>query len=278
MKRRARVVAEVPRLVVARRELLERPARERRPIGRLRLALDRRDRAEVVQLARREPNVRTVVIAEDVFVRLIAAAEPLFRAVMVVAYDTGMRLDEVLDLKVEHVDLKDAGEAAIRLPPQDTKTEKARVMYLTDRARDAIRAVPRAKNARYVFPNPKTEKPYQDIRKMFRRACAAAGLEAGKDGLWFHDLRRSFVTKARRAGIPESVVMKMSGHKTRAVFDRYNIIEEQDLREARDVIQKSTTSAPVEQQKCLPDGEEMVKVDSSDTSNTKAPPESSDGA
>ena len=55
---------------------------------------------------------------------------------------------------------------------------------------------------------------------------------AGVKGLWFHDLRRSFVTKARRAGIPESVVMRMSGHKTRTVFERYNIVEDEDVREA----------------------------------------------
>jgi integrase len=62
----------------------------------------------------------------------------------------------------------------------------------------------------------------------FDRACKKAGLQ----GLWFHDLRRSSVTNARRRGVPESVVMKMSGHKTRAVFDRYNIIDEEDLRAA----------------------------------------------
>ena len=62
-----------------------------------------------------------------------------------------------------------------------------------------------------------------------RRACKAAKLA---DGIWFHDLRRSFVTNARRRGVPESVVMRMSGHRTRAVFDRYNIVEEDDLREA----------------------------------------------
>jgi hypothetical protein len=44
--------------------------------------------------------------------------------------------------------------------------------------------------------------------------------------------RLSFVTSARRRGVPESVVMKMSGHRTRAVFGRYNIIEEDDLRAA----------------------------------------------
>ena len=45
-------------------------------------------------------------------------------------------------------------------------------------------------------------------------------------------MRRSFVTNARRYGVAESVVMRMSGHKTRAVFERYNVVAEEDLREA----------------------------------------------
>ena len=43
----------------------------------------------------------------------------------------------------------------------------------------------------------------------------AAVRKAGLHGLWSHDLRRSFVTRARKAGVAESVVMRMSGHKTR---------------------------------------------------------------
>jgi integrase len=76
--------------------------------------------------------------------------------------------------------------------------------------------------------NPQTGKPWRDGRTLNGRAWRRAGI----DGLWFHDLRRSFVTNARRRGIPESAVMRMSGHRTRAAFDRYNIISETDLVEA----------------------------------------------
>jgi len=98
-----------------------------------------------------------------------------------------------------------------------------------------------------VFVNPGTGKPWQDIQGAVERARMAAGLE----GVWVHDLRRSFVTQARRSGLPESVVARFSGHRTQAVFKRYNIVEEQDLRAAVEVLNRVRHSH----------GHEMVTLD-----------------
>ena len=71
-----------------------------------------------------------------------------------------------------------------------------------------------------------------DYRDAWDRAVQLAGLE----GLLFHDLRRSAVRNMLDAGMDESKVMRIVGHKTRAMIDRYRIVSVKDVAEAGDQI------------------------------------------
>src|SRR6185295_2348325 len=101
--------------------------------------------------------------------------------------------EEVLALSWEQVDL-DAG--TITLAPEDAKTDEPRLIVLTARAKEAVAALHAPKANGYVFRNPRTKTRWVDVKKRFLRAVKAAELH----GLWFHDLRRSFITRAGRVG------------------------------------------------------------------------------
>lgn len=168
---------------------------------------------------------------EDVLARLPRSVRP----VITFAYLTGWRIrSEVLPLTWAQVDLK-AG--IVRLEPGTTKSGEGRTFpfgaipslkglleeqrALTDALQKRLgRIVP------HVFH--RQGEPIRSFYKAWRKACRGAGCP----GRIPHDFRRTAVRNLVRSGVPEKTAMIMTGHKTRAVFDRYDIVNEADLREA----------------------------------------------
>jgi len=75
----------------------------------------------------------------------------------------------------------------------------------------------------------KPGQPITDFWEVWKDALQAAGLPSGR---LFHDLRRSAVRTLIRAGVDETTAMKVSGHKTRSMLLRYNIVTERETADA----------------------------------------------
>jgi integrase len=194
-------------------------------------------------------NVRKGFFEHEGFLKLREVLPIHLKAPVTFAYFTGWRKEEVFGLTWDRVDLK---ERVVRLDPGTTKNNEGRTIYLTPEILDTIKAINRRLGCPYVFN--RNGRRITDFRKAWAAACKAVGL----DGMLFHDLRRSGVRNMVRAGIPERVAMLLSGHKTRSVFDRYNIVSGDDLKQAA-LKQESYLSFQAVQPDQLPPAQ-MVKV------------------
>jgi len=178
-----------------------------------------------------EAHVREGFFEHDEFLALRGAVQDHIKIAMTVAYYTGMRKREIISTKGLRWDQVNLVEGSIRLASRQTKTKESRVVYM---AGDFLLVMMKAKELRdrhyphcpYVCHL--KGNPFNDLQHGWNAACKRVGLE----GRTFHDLRRTGIRNLVRAGVSDTVTMRISGHKTRSVFDRYNITSEEDLKEA----------------------------------------------
>ena len=144
-----------------------------------------------------------------------------------VAYYSGWRKQEILGLTWEEID--EAG-GVIRLSPARSKTLVGRILPISQPIAEALarRRARRDPVSPLVFHRDGI--PVRRWRTAWRTACQAAGVPTR----FLHDCRRTAARNLIRASVPERVAMLLTGHKSRAIFDRYNIIHEQELLDAGD--------------------------------------------
>lgn len=194
----------------------------------------------VKKMLKHNSNARDKVLTPEEFNTLLSHAPQHLKGILAMGYYAGMRRGEILNLTWNKVDLRNR---VILLEPEDTKDNEARNIPICDElysilTKETGQMIRRADDDSHVFLF--RGKPVKGVKTSLVTACNKAGITYGrfeKGGFIFHDLRHCFNTNMRKAGVPESVIMEITGHSTREMFDRYNTVDLEDTRKAVDQLQ-----------------------------------------
>jgi integrase len=173
-------------------------------------------------------------LPHESFQKLFDAMPARLQPLLLLLYQTGVRPGEAEQIQWPAVDLHGA---RITLLEGETKNGQSRTLPLSAALVELLSAVKHREGA--VFPSKRS------LQAAWKTATAKAGIE----GLLIHDLRRSAVRNMMKAGAQQAEAMKISGHKDASVFQRYNVIDEQ---QTANVMQRVQKLVPVKIQRALP--------------------------
>ena len=164
-------------------------------------------------------------IPDEEFTAILGNLAEYLKPIARTAYLTGMRRGEILNLKWSQVDLE---LGTLDLSEEDTKTGEPRIIYLKsipELRRVFVEAkLIRKRGQKKVF-NQEDGSPI--CKWTVGKSFIKASLKAGVGHRRFHDLRHTFNTNMVKAGVDRSVIMKLTGHKTLAMFLRYSHLDQE---------------------------------------------------
>jgi integrase len=182
-----------------------------------------------------ETTIRKGFLSDEQYNALLAELPNELKALFVCGYITGMRKSELLAIEWPQVDFE---SGLITLDKGETKNDDARSAPILDGdMRDLLLAANAERGASWPQSPWVFNRGGEQI-KDFRWSWDEAAKRAGVPELKFHDLRRTAVRNMRRAGVPQVVRMKISGHKTDSMERRYNIVDAEDLSIAKELMER----------------------------------------
>jgi len=185
-------------------------------------------------------NARDRVLEPEEWERLYTAAPEWFKPVLLTGYHTGMRLEEILGLTWDRVDL-DKGR--IYLPGELTKNEEDREVPMTPALRQALQVlrykdgVTRIKGLVFLKDGKRITHSYRVVQKL----CKDQKIE----NFVFHDLRHCAVTNLADVGVEVETIMKIVGHSSVEMFLRYRKVKAETLDAAMHRLNTLITRRPV---------------------------------
>jgi len=173
----------------------------------------------------KENNERERVLSPEEWERYKARCSSWYLPVATMAYLTGMRRGEIINLPLSRVDLK---TGFIRLRPEDTKTGQGRSIPLHPELMEVLKKAMKVRPLNFDRVFHRNGKPVEAsaVRGAHEAVCRKAGIE----NFTFHDFRHTCINNWRKAGHDYFKIMAASGHKTISVFKRYNLVDEEELR------------------------------------------------
>ncbi len=163
---------------------------------------------------------------------------------------TGMRLTEVTEGRWAEVDL-DAG--IWRVPAERSKSKKAMVKYLSDSAKYVLQEVGTQGKSEFIYPNPKTGKPYTTITRVWYRFRKLAGIPSN---VRIHDLRHTYASLLVQAGRSLYEAQRLMSHQDHRSTMRYAHLAPKTLQEAANavsvIVPKPQPEAPTQKGVVVP--------------------------